>query len=404
MTLPRPRPLSRRSPPGRHPAADAGPPIDWRAARRVLAVRPDNLGDVVMLTPALRALRVAAPGAQLELLTSPAGSALRPLVRELDGQFVISPSWQQVDVARRDDRHAAAREHALIDLLRVRRYDVMVVFTSFSQSPWPAAYAGLLAEIGTRIVHSGEFGGSVATHWVTPPPDTTHQVDRCLHLLAAVGVPIPDGPDARAPRLHLPPDAAAAAEQVLAAAGDPDPFALLVPGASCPARRYDRRRFAAAAARIAAAGLPVLVSGTPEEQGLVTEVVEMAKHPGVRVLPPLPLPTFAAVVARAAVALTNNSGGMHVADALGTPVVVTYAGTERLGDMRPRSVPAVLLQHATPCSPCRQFRCPYRRECLDVLPDRLAAAALELAGGLTTRTETECHTAQCHPEPSTARR
>ncbi len=366
---------------------------------RVLAVRPDNLGDVIMLTPALRALRRAVPQAHLELLVSPAGSALRPMIPELDGQFVISPSWQQVGRAGHDDRHAAAREQALVDLLRVRRYDVMVVFTSFSQSPWPAAYAGLLAEIGIRIVHSVEFGGAVATHWVTPPPETTHQVDRCLHLLSAVGIQATDGGDpaaARTPRLHVPPEARMAAATALAGIGGPDSYALLLPGASCPSRRYDRRRFATAAALIAERGLPVLVCGSAAEEALIDEVVADAHHPAVRALPPLPLTSFAALVEGAAVAVTNNSGGMHLADALGTPVAVAYAGTERLGDMRPRAVPAVLLQHAMPCSPCRQFRCPYRRECLDISPDRLATAALELAEGATTRTETECHSAHPH--------
>jgi ADP-heptose:LPS heptosyltransferase len=99
----------------------------------------------------------------------------------------------------------------------------------------------------------------------------------------------------------------------------------------------------------------------------------------VRPLPPVGLPVFTALIARAAVALTNNSGGLHLADAVGTPVVVTYSGTERLGDVAPRSVPSALLQVPVPCSPCRQLTCPFHLECLDVPPARLAAAALGLA-------------------------
>jgi len=99
----------------------------------------------------------------------------------------------------------------------------------------------------------------------------------------------------------------------------------------------------------------------------------------VRALPAAGLPVFTALVARAAVALTNNSGGLHLADAVGTPVVAAYAGTERLGDVAPRSVPSVLLQVPVPCSPCRQLVCPFHLECLDVAPVRLARAALRLA-------------------------
>ena len=124
----------------------------------------------------------------------------------------------------------------------------------------------------------------------------------------------------------------------------------------------------------------MLVAGTAAEAGLVEEVVRAAGTPDVRALPATGLPVFTAW-SRAAVALVNNSGGLHLADAVGTPVVVTYAGTERLGDVAPRAVPAALLQVPTPCSPCRQLACPFHLECLDVAPERLVAAALRLAAG-----------------------
>ena len=378
-------------------------------------MRPDNIGDVVLLTPALRALRAAAPQARIELLASPAGTAVAAMIPELDGVLTVSPSWQQL-TASPDAAGAAAAvraERELLDRVTAGRYDVMLVFTSFSQSPWPAAHLGLLAGIGTRVVHTREFGGAVATHWVTPPPDTTHHVDRSLHLLAAIGVP----PRGRAPSLRVPDAAYAQADALVVAAlapaggsaGDTTPIravdattrirrrhALLVPGASCPSRRYPAPRFGAAAAAIAAAGLPVLVAGTGAEADLVDEVVHAAGSPDVRALPATGLPVFTALVARAAVALTNNSGGLHLADAVGTPVVVTYAGTERLGDVAPRAVPSALLQVPVPCSPCRQLRCPFHLECLDVAPRRLAEAALRLA---TPGIPVPDHPVPDHPVP-----
>ncbi|GEL19939.1 glycosyltransferase family 9 protein [Pseudonocardia asaccharolytica] len=338
----------------------------------MLLVRADNLGDVVMLTPAIRALRAFAPRARFDLLASPAGAAAAPLIPELDDVLAVPAIWQQLP-GPGDGAGAREREWALVERIRGRGYDTMLVFTSFSQSPWPAAHLGLLAGVGTRVVHSREFGGAVATHWVTPPPDDTHQVDRGLDLLAAVGVPARGG----RLRLRIPDADVRAAAELL---GQPAPFALVVPGASCSARRYPAERFGAAAAAIAAAGLPVRVAGPEDEAALVADVVRAAAHPRVSALPATTLPRFAAVVARAAVALTNNSGGMHLADALGTPVVAAYAGTEQIGDMRPRTVPAALLGVTVPCSPCRLLRCPYRHECLDVPPERLAAAACELAG------------------------
>jgi ADP-heptose:LPS heptosyltransferase len=384
-----------------HPGANRGGPVDLSTARRILAVRADNIGDVVLVTPALRALRAAAPRARLDLLASPVGALVAPMIAELDGVLTVSASWQQLGGGA-DDGSAARRERELLARLTAARYDAMFVFTSFSQSPWPVAQLGLLAGIGTRVVHSREFGGAVATHWVTPPPDTAHQVDRTLHLLAGVGI-ADRGP---LPALRVPAAAERAAADLLRGVlpnRDPDAdrgsggrrFAVLAPGASCAARRYPAVRFGQAAAGIAAAGLPVLVAGSEREAGLVAEVVDTARsaggaaigsagRPDVTTLPAVPLEVFTALLRRAAVAITNNSGGMHLADAMGTPVAVTYAGTELPGDLRPRSVPAELLGRAVPCSPCRQLRCPYRHECLDVAPAELTAAALRLAGPSTT--------------------
>ncbi|MCP2257696.1 ADP-heptose:LPS heptosyltransferase [Streptoalloteichus tenebrarius] len=370
----------RRARPHRHPAADQGGPVPWSRLRRVLAVRPDNLGDVVMLTPALRALRRALPvEARIDLLASPAGAAARQLLPDVDGMLVVSPSWQDASGrAEADPVRAAWREHALVKMVAARDYDAMLVFTSARQSPWPAAHVGMLAGIGVRAVHSTEFGGAVATHWVTPPSERTHQVDRCLHLLGALGVP-----DAgRELDLRVPPEAEVAATAALGRAGLPPgaPFALLAPGASCATRRYPADRFAAVARHLAEAGLPTVVTGSHREDALVARVVSEAGHPGVRPLEQVGVPVLAAVVASARVVLCNNSGCMHLADALGTPVVVAYSGSERLGDMRPRGVPAALLRRSVPCSPCRQFRCPYALECLDIGPDELAVEALRLVG------------------------
>lgn len=349
-----------------HPGADRGDPVDLGTARRILAVRTDNIGDVVTTEPALRAIRTAAPHARLELLTSPVGALVAPLVEGLDGVLTASVPAQQLGGAA-----DAAAERELLARLSSAAPDVLLVFTSYSQSPWSMAHLGLLAGIGTRVVHSREFGGAVATHWVTPPPATTHTVDRSLHLLAGIGVP----DRGRAPALRVPEDADAAA----AALHPPGRFAVLAPGASCASRRYPTARFGAAAGKLAAAGLPVLVAGSAGEAELVAQVVDAAGHPGVTAVPPVPLPVFTALLGRAAVAVTNNSGGLHLAAAVGTPVVVTFAGTERPDDLRPRGVPSALLGRTVGCSPCRQLRCPFDHECLDVPPDEVAATALDLA-------------------------
>lgn len=336
-------------------------PVDWPSLRRVLAVRLDNLGDVVMVTPALRALRAAlAPGAVLDLLASPAGAALAPLLPDVDEVRVLRAVWQDADGRLPQD---PARELALVDSLR--GYDAVVVFTSFAQSPHAMAYAAYLAGVPVRVGTSKEFGGSVLTHWLPAPPDAQHQSDRALALLASVGV----APQGTHLHLDVPADAQAQAAAVRGDAGLAGDYVVLAPGASCPSRRYPAERFAEVARTL---GLPVAVVGTEKERELVRTVG------GVDLSGRLDVPGLVAMVAGARLAVTNNSGGMHLADAVGTPVVALFAGTEDESQFAPRSAPARLLRVPTACSPCRLFACPYQLQCLDVAPATVVAAGREL--------------------------
>jgi ADP-heptose:LPS heptosyltransferase len=353
-----------------HPGALAGPPIDWRGLDRLLVVRPDNLGDVLLTTPALAAVRAAAPRARIDLLVSPAGAAAAELLPDVDETVVAQVSWQRIGPS------TGPPDAELVAELARRGYDAAVLLTSFSQSPWPGAYACQLAGIPVRAGLSKEFGGAALTHWVPAPDDALHQVDRSLHLLGRLGVP------ARGSALHVrvPADGRDAARSALAAAGlDPDAaHAVLLPGASCAARRYPAARFREVAGRLAGAGLPVAVCGPRGERDLVAEVAD--GQPGVvGMAGALDVPGLAGLLAGARVAVANNSGGMHLADAVGTPSVVLFAGTELLEQFRPRSGPAAVLGVPTTCSPCRQFSCPFQHECLDVPADAVVTAALDLA-------------------------
>ncbi|MDQ7904968.1 glycosyltransferase family 9 protein [Phytohabitans sp. ZYX-F-186] len=349
-----------------HPAALAGPPIDWAALRRILVVRPDNLGDVVMAGPAVRALRRAAPDARLDLLAAPAGAAVAPLLPHLGAVLAASVSWQQLD----PDAVPPDADHGLVRRIAGGRYDAAVVLTSFSQSPWPAAYLCRLAGVPVRVGESKEFGGAGLTHWVPAPPDGTHQVDRMLHVLARVGVP----PAGARLRLDLPEGARAEAREALAGQGlaAGEPYALLLPGASCPSRRYPPERFARVAGLLAGAGLRVVVAGSAAESALVERAGGGVTGLGV--------PGLAALVAGSTAVVCNNSGGAHLASAFGRPVVVLFAGTEQVAQYAPRFTPATVLSVPTPCAPCRQLRCPYAQECLDVPPEEVARETLRLAG------------------------
>ena len=346
-------------------------------AKRLLAVRLDNVGDVVMLGPALRAVRRAYPQASVTLMCSPAGAQVAPLLPWIDDVIVHRALWQD---ARGEMPLDSSRELDLIRMLRTRAFDAALLFTSFSQSPLPPAYACYLAGIPVRAGHSDAFGGSVLSPAIAPAPWASHQVDRNLHLVASLGIPI----GSRHLELQLRPEVSSAADELLRSVGIESgrPFVLLAPGASCSARRYDPIRFGKVAADlIHRTAWPVVLAGTEREHGIGAEIVAKAgRHGGrpVSVVSRTTVCELAAIVSRSALVIANNSAAMHIADAFGRPVVVTFSGTDLESQWRPRRSPASLLRVPTPCAPCYRFECPYDNACLDLEPERVVAEALRL--------------------------
>jgi lipopolysaccharide heptosyltransferase II len=362
---------------------EARVPAGWGQVRRVLAVRLDNVGDAVMLGPALRTLRATLPRVAITLMCTPAGEQVAPMLPWIDDLLVHSAVWQDASGTMPLDPEG---QQALVARLRAGRYDAAVIFTSFSQSPYPPAYACYLSGIPIRLGQSKEFGGGILSHWVRPPADAAHGVDRNLHLLAATGFTVGD----RTLALRLPVAAEARADELLRENGiaPHERFAIVAPGASCAARRYPAERFAAVTRGLLDAGLRVITSGTARERPLVEQVQSAAGPSAVALAGEATLPELAALIARAAVVVCNDSGPMHLADALRTPVVALFSGTDLESQWAPRSTRAALLRRPTPCAPCYLFACDQPRPhdavaslaCLDIDPAEVVAAALTLAG------------------------
>lgn len=356
-------------------------PDNWSGVRRVLVVRLDNIGDVIMAGPALRTLRRALPETEITLLATPGGSQAAPMLPWIDDVIVRRVLWQDISGAWPFDPIA---EFGLIDDLRRRSFDAAVIMTSFTQSPYPPAYVAYLAGIPIRIAQSREFGGSVVSQWVRPLPDDTHQVDRNLHLLEEAGFDIAG----RHLELHLPDEVRAAAAGILEAAGIAagEPFVAVAPGASAEARRYDPKRYAVVARNLAQAAHPqtgeslrVVLLGSHREAALIQPILEAGESEGVVSLAGrTSVPEMAAVIDRSVLLIGNNSGPLHMADALNRPMVILYSGTEYESQWRPRTAPARLLRRSTFCTPCFAFRCRFRMECLDIAPETVVGESLAM--------------------------
>ncbi|GAA5512847.1 ADP-heptose--LPS heptosyltransferase 2 [Deinococcus carri] len=340
---------------------------NWANVKNVLVMRLDNIGDVVMTSPVLRSLKEALPGVRLTLMVSPGGSAAVPLLPWVDDVIVWRAMWQQLGGGHADP----AQEAELTRLLRERNFDAAVLLTSFSQTPHAAALACLLAGIGLRLGESAESAPGLLTHEPpSPTPEAAQQAERNLRLLESAGVPVRD----RALEVHVSEEARRQAAALL-----PGPYLLLNPFASCSARTYPPER-AAHAARLMAEqlGWQVAVTGVEKDRERAAALLAELGPAGVDLLGCTDLATFAALIGGAGLVLTNNTSALHLADALRTPVLVTYSGTDYETQWQPRSTRFTLLRRPTPCHPCYAFQCPFHLECLDIAPGEVAQAGLDL--------------------------
>jgi ADP-heptose:LPS heptosyltransferase len=345
----------------------------WLRARNLLAVRLDNAGDVIMLGPALRAIKSANPAVRLTLLASPAGAKAVALLPWIDDIVVFRSVWQDLGHLP----FQPARELAFVHDLAERAFDGALIFTSFSQTPHVAGYVCYLAGIPLRAGESKEFGGAVLSDGPCPADDDLHQVDRNLRLVRSVGFPS----DNTRLEIALPAEAdeRAGAWLVGNGIGPGDSFVLLHPGASASARRYRTETYGGVARLLRRQGWPVVVTGTAREAALLDRVAANADGDVVR-CDELGLPEFAALVARASALVCGNTLPMHLADATRTPVVALYSGTDLVTQWQPRFAPSRILRRPVSCAPCYRIDCPIGQPCLDVPPHEVVAAVNELIG------------------------
>ncbi len=350
----------------------------WKAVRRLLVVRLDNLGDLLMTTPAIAALRAGLPDAHITLLASPSGATLAPHLDLIDDLIVHDASW----VANARPAPVDA-ERALLNAVSRRCFDAAVIFTVCTQSALPAAMLLRLAGVPLRLAHCRENPYALLTDWLRESDaelsSARHEVRRQLDLVEAVGFPAVD----EHLRFTLHDSDMQRVADLLRHAGIDGgrPLIVVHPGASAASRRYPAERFGMAARRIAdATGADLVFTGNDTESALIDEARAQLARPALSLAGALSLGELAALIARASVLVTNNSGPAHLAAAVATPVVDLYALTNP--QHTPWLVPARVLNHDVPCRNCLKSVCPHgHHDCLRrVAPERVADAAIELLG------------------------
>jgi lipopolysaccharide heptosyltransferase II len=346
----------------------------WERARRLLAIRLDSLGDVLMTGPALRAL--ASRGAHVTLLTSPAGADPARLLPGVEEVIVYDAPWMKATAPR----SGPALERAMISRLRRGAFEGAVIFTVYSQSPLPAALLCHLAGIRLRAAHCRENPYQLLTDWVREPEPLEverHEVERQLALAAELGLNASDTDL----RVTLPPPASERVQRLLTEIelDQRRPWLVLHPGATAPSRRYPVDRYAAAARTlIDEHGWQVVVTGGADDAALAERLTAKLGGRVISLAGRLNLAELAALIARAPLFIGNNSGPAHLAAAVGTPPVVLYALTNP--QHTPWGVPSRVLSHDVPCRNCYSSVCRAGHHLclLGIEPAEVVAAALSL--------------------------
>ncbi len=212
----------------------------WRSARRILAVRLDNLGDVLVTTPALHAIKASLPGVHLTLLASPIGAQVAELNPDIDDIIVYEAPWMDPWHKLPQD---SQREQEMIARVRREQFDAAIIFTSYHQSALPAAYLCYLADIPLRLAASIDGPGSLLTTRHKHPERMMHEVERGLDLVGAVGLTTSETDLV----LRVPVSVRERVFDLLSSRGvDPArPLVVVHAGCSMPARTYPWEMYAA---------------------------------------------------------------------------------------------------------------------------------------------------------------
>lgn len=343
----------------------APPRWDWSEVRKVLLVRLRSIGDTVLATPSLFALKRFLPHAEIDILVE---DWVAPLLDD-------HPHVSKVVVLERGGlrvRTRVARE------LRAARYDVVYNLHGGTTATFLTRASGARHRVGYKTYQYA----NLHTHQAPSPlllwgQLKTHSVEQQLALLGWTGIPVTDRPQTL---LGVAPEAAAAVNAHLVAAGlEERKIALLHPAAAFATKQWPVENFARVAEFVAERGFAPVAIAAPHEAEIIDSLVsEAAVH---IVSLELSLPEVTALAKRSQLFVGNDSGIAHIAAATGTPSVVIF-GSSNIAHWRPwnrGAAAAEVVFEEMPCQPCHGYFCEKfpQPECILRVPVPRVMAAIE---------------------------
>jgi heptosyltransferase-2 len=328
-------------------------PIDKTKIHRILIRTTNWVGDLVMTTPAIEAVRMNFPDSTLAVLARP---WVTPLLENHPGVDHVLP-------LKTGNGYVSHMVEVIktASLLRKMKFDLAIIF----QNAFEAALLAYLGGISYRIGYNTDGRGFLLSHSVIRDIEAlnVHQVEYYLSILRAMGW----GAESRDPRLFVAEKDQEAIQSLLSSKGIGQDHLLLglSPGAVFgPAKRWPAERFAAigdwAAKRW---GAKIVVLGSQGEGDICSVVTQSMAHNPVNLCGRTTLGEAMALIERCHFFVTNDSGLMHIAAALNVPLVAIFGSTDPVAT-GPRNEKARVVQQTVDCAPCLRPECPTDYRCM----------------------------------------
>ena len=313
-------------------------PIEWNDVKRVLIVKLRSIGDTVLATPSLIALRKFAPHVEIEILLE-------------DWVAPLLVGFECVDRVIPVGSGTAARIRTAWELNR-RNYDAVFNLHGGTTATFFTAATRARHRIGFAKYQYGflytDLLSSASDFW---GKEFTHSAEQQLALLGHTGVPVHDRPGT-----HLSVTAEAKASIDAQLADTQGEIALLHPATAFATKQWAATKYARVAEHLASQGFTVATVASAGEKGVLDEVMRESRAP-IKAFWSLALPEITALAARSAIFVGNDSGIAHIAAAVGTPTVVIFGSSNRRHWHPWTQAPNEMVFNEMPCQPCSGYRC-----------------------------------------------
>lgn len=338
---------------------------DWSKVERVLLIRLRSIGDTVLTTPSLIALRRFLPHAQIDILLE-------------DWVAPVLDGFQHVDNVIRVERGSTAGRLQAARDIRAMRYDVTFNLHGGTTATLLTRASGARHRVGFNHYQYGRLHNHLAPSslalWGVAK---AHSVEQQLSLLGWTGVPVTDKP---ATALAITAEAANSVAEKLLKAGiaEGSRFALIHPAAAFATKQWAVEKFARIAEHLSSQGLMSVALAASTEAAVVDELKTQSVAPVVG-FTDFSLPEVTALAARARLFVGNDSGIAHIAAAVKTPAVVIF-GSSNVAHWRPWSTaPAAVVLEEMECQPCPGYFCAKfaQPECIIRVPVQRVSAAVD---------------------------